>query len=380
MILPLYKAAPDTPPSRGVNGHAGLWFDKFCNQWCVENSTWTMKGRDKHNPKLEWINTLTKGKIGVELHIQESAVRLAELVDSHNGYFEVFTATSRFVTGLGRSHPIENGFAWHPTLGTPYVPGSSVKGLVRSWAKLDAEPLPGRQLRESLLGTHDKAGTLCFLDAIPVAPVSLEADVMTPHYAGWSEKDPPGDWRSPTPIPFLTTAANMPFLFAIVPTRESSDANMSTVQEWLRAALAWGGAGAKTAIGYGRFESNERETTSLRDQLRKRKEDLETSMQAERAAKEREERLATLSPTEGDIEELLNERQDKNMPEITAIIQAVESGRWAGDAMIEAARWLENRMKAEKRWKETSRKKQPAKDRDYQNTLRVMRWLRGEAS
>ena len=30
---------------------------------------------------------------------------------------------------------------------------------------------------------------------------------MTPHFAGWTEQGPPGDWLSPTPIPFLTTAA-----------------------------------------------------------------------------------------------------------------------------------------------------------------------------
>ena len=379
-MLPLYKTAADLPPSREITGHAGLWFDKFCNQWCFENSTWTMTGRDGHNPKLEWIKTLTTGKVGAGSHLQENALRLAALVESHNGHFEVFTTTSRFVTGLGRSHPIENGFAWHPTLGTPYVPGSTFKGLICSWAKLDAEPRPDKQLRERLLGTPYKAGRLCFLDAIPIAPVQLEADVMTPHYAGWSVNDPPGDWRSPTPIPFLTTAADTPFLFATIPARDISDADLSAVREWLCAALAWGGAGAKTTIGYGRFESSEHETTSLKDKLRKRKEDLKTLMQAERTAREREERLATLSPTEREIEELLNERKDRDMPEITAVIQAIESGRWTGEARTEAARWLENRMKGARRWKETSQKKQPAKDRDHQNTLLVMRWLRGEAS
>ncbi len=380
MTLPLYKAVADRPPSREVTGHAGLWFDKFCNQWRHEKSTWTMKSRDEHNPKLQWIKTLTTGKVGAAPHLQETALRLAALVESRKGHVEVFTTTSRFVTGLGRSHPIENGFAWHPTLGTPYVPGSSVKGLVRSWAKLEADPRPDKQLRERLLGTPDKAGSLCFLDAIPIAPVQLEADVMTPHYAGWSVDDPPGDWRSPTPIPFLTTAADTPFLFGVTPVRDISDADLRAVQEWLRAALAWGGAGSKTAIGYGRFESNERETTSLTDRIRKRKEARETLMQAERTARERAERLAALSPTEREIEELLNTRRDRNVPEITAIIQAVKSGRWTGDAKIEAARCLKDRMTRAKKWKETSRKKQPAKDRDYQDTLTVIRWLRGEAS
>ena len=65
------------------------------------------------------------------------------------------------------------------------------------------------------------------------------------------------------------------------------------------------------------------------------------------------------------------------MSEIIAVMQAVESGRWTGTARVEVAGWLMIRMKEEKRWKETSRKKNPARDRDHQNTLRVKGWLEG---
>ena len=36
---------------------------------------------------------------------------LAALIESRGGRWEAFTSASRFVTGLGRSHPVENGFA-----------------------------------------------------------------------------------------------------------------------------------------------------------------------------------------------------------------------------------------------------------------------------
>ncbi len=164
------------------------------------------------------------------------------------------------MTGLGRGHPIENGFAWHPTLGTAFLPGSSIKGLVRAWAKHDAEPGCDRETLNRVFGGAEDTGSVCFLDAVPIAPVQLEADVMTPHYAGWSESAPPGDWMSPTPIPFLTAAAKTSFLFAIVPRRASASPDIERVADWLKSALEWNGAGAKTAVGYGRFSRDDAKT------------------------------------------------------------------------------------------------------------------------
>ena len=262
MPRPLYDAAAREPADRESGGHAGLWFDKFCNRWRVKNGSWTMSSQNKgSNPKLDWIRTVADRPIGTGDQIDESALRLARLVHRRGGRAAIFTTEARFVTGLGRSHPVENGFAWHPTLGTPYLPGSSVKGLVRSWAEMDARPRPDAMTRGRLLGAPGKAGGMCFLDAVPIAPVRLEADVMTPHYAGWSEDDPPGDWRSPNPVPFLATAAGTSFLFGIIPCQAVVNGDLDTVSAWLRSALAWAGAGAKTAVGYGRFRHDDEQTT-----------------------------------------------------------------------------------------------------------------------
>ena len=290
MRRPLYKAIAQQPADRGDDGHAGLWFDKFCNQWridgrdphhgapqrrsggCGEQRSWTMKtrpgGGENESPKLNWIRTLAGSAVGTQEQIGESALRLMCLIHRRGGRAAVFTSDARFVTGLGRSHPVENGFAWHPTLGTPYLPGSSVKGMVRAWAKTDADPPPDRTALEHLLGKDGEAGRVCFLDAVPMAPVKLEADVMTPHYAGWSDDDPPGDWRSPKPIPFLTAAAGASFLFGLVPRRSATPEQLDTLSVWLRDALEWAGAGAKTAVGYGRFRYNEERTRDWRQRVR----------------------------------------------------------------------------------------------------------------
>ncbi len=257
MNRPLYEGVGAEPTVCPDGGHAGLWFDKFCCTWTDNRDCWDMSAEEK----LRWIKSLVHAPAGgqeqIREQIREYARRQVRMVARLGGRFSVFSTESRFVTGLGRSHPVENGFAWHPTLGTPYLPGSSVKGLLRAWAEQDTKTGADPKILGRVFGERDQVGGICFLDAVPTEPVQLAADIMTPHYAGWSPDDPPGDWRSPTPIPFLVTAEKMPFLFGFTP-RGSLPANdLEIVSGWLREALQWAGGGAKTAVGYGRFSHDD---------------------------------------------------------------------------------------------------------------------------
>lgn len=370
-LLPLYKSAVEQRPTQ-TRGHSGLWFDKFCDQWVIDRGKWTLGSR-----KIDWIQRLTRDKIGDKDQIQESASRLVRLIEHKAGRWAVSATEWRFVTGLGRSHPVENGFAWHPTLGTPYLPGSSIKGLVRAWAKRDADPKPDCATIEHLLGSRDQKGSICFLDAIPIQPVQLEADVMTPHYAGWTPDDPPGDWRSPTPIPFLVTAADTPFLFGVIARCSLAGDDLTTVSRWLNDAIACAGGGAKTAVGYGRFSKDDGKTAELERRLREDDRAREQRLQEKKKEEERDKWLQSLSPIEREIAEIIDDRQDKNAAEYTVIMQSVTRGTWTGEDKIAVARWLKTTMEREKRWKPESRKKNPAKDRDHQRTLEVKRWLDG---
>lgn len=284
MIRPLYRAASQQSVSRGANGHAGLWFDKFCDRWRVSGGSWTMSADDGGNPKLDWIRSIASDRaIGDERQIHEHALRLVRLVATRGGRVAVFKTESRFVTGLGRSHPVENGFVWHPTLGAPYLPGSSIKGLVRSWVREHAEPRPVASTVNQLLGSQGKVGDVCFLDAVPTGIVQLEADMMTPHYAGWNANEPPGDWCAPNPIPFLTTAPGARFLFSVVPRRVASTAALDALFGWLEDALAWTGGGAKVAVGYGRFRLDEGSTAEWMrrpDDEKQRRRDLQARKEA----------------------------------------------------------------------------------------------------
>lgn len=288
MPRPLYTTS-GAAYARG-DSHAGLWYDKFCDTWTVADRCWSMTtDAQGANPKLAWIQRIA-GDVGRPDLVSEAAHRQVLLAGARGGRVGVFTTESRFVTGTGRNHPVENGFAWHPTLGTPYLPGSSVKGMIRRWAEEAGEsmarivaafgPDNQRDPEHPVVTSGDGptprgAGRVIVFDAIPVKPARVEADVLTPHYANWTPEDPPGDWRSPVPVPFLVTAAGTDFLFAIVRAGSRVDAAgkdgdtdlVDDVWRWLASALGKTGGGAKTAVGYGRFARADAATRQVQQRL-----------------------------------------------------------------------------------------------------------------
>lgn len=288
--VPLYQDVqvlkrPDT-------AHRGLWYDKFCNWWSVRQGRW-----DLGNDKQKWIHTVT-GQTGDPALIDESAQRITSLVNVRSGTLLFMRTDGRFVTGLGQEHPVENGFTWHPTLGTAYLPGSSVKGLVRAWAEqweqIEKKTL-GRIFGEEEQGASKGVGSIIFFDALPLTRIRLEADIMTPHYGPYyqnREEKSPCDWYAPVPIPFLTVTSGQPFLFSIAPRRADAqgEEDLQQVKEWLIAALEWIGAGAKTAVGYGRFAVDEIKQQQYEEQR-----------EEERERQQQEATLAKMSPIEREM-------------------------------------------------------------------------------
>lgn len=263
MTRPIYKTEL-RPMYRPQESNFGLWYDKFCDQW---SEGWDGLGDEG---KKNWIASAVDGFVGEQQLIRELATRRINLLRSCQGEPMFFKTERPFVTGLGRNHPVENGFAWHHALGTPYLPGSSVKGLVRSWAASwedwPSEVQKSNEINQIFGPKNSKSnsvGSVIFLDAIPIRPIQLKGDVMTPHYAPYYQKsDPPADWHSPIPIPFLVVATGQEFLFSIMPRKSMKVQDVkdcSRAKHWLVQALEYIGAGAKTAVGYGRFKQFEPE-------------------------------------------------------------------------------------------------------------------------
>lgn len=346
-------------------------------------------------------------------------------------------ATAPFTTGLGNEHPLENGFAFLWPYGLPYLPGSGVKGVLRQAARelawnewgdskgwseekayrlrvggnpvldLEKQPVTVSMLdvlfgRETLSGESDHVrGALSFWDVVPqIEGDSLMVEIMTPHQGHYyqidKKKNPekphfqsPHESGQPTPISFLTVPPGSRFVFHVVcdlallgrlaPDLARDGRWKVLVQEAFMHAFDWLGFGAKTAVGYGAMKRDEAREAEERKKQEARARAAQEAAEAARRAKEKEAERAKMDPVERSIHEFLDNRPDKNQPEISAVIGAVKQGRWQGEEKVAVARWLKSRMQASKgEWKETSQAKRPDRDREHQNTLLVLDWLEGK--
>jgi len=176
----------------------------------------------------------------------------------------------RLVVGLGGGSVYETSMTLHHIYGIPYIPGSAVKGVTRSWVIADVfDNSEENALRNSnfieIFGNQKQHGKVIFMDAFPTEVPTIKPDVMNPHfgdyYSGNKDKNnnfiAPADYLNPVPIFFLTVE-DTPFNFFLV--AKNKDKNVFnikigdfTILEWLKKALTEHGIGAKTAVGYGYF-------------------------------------------------------------------------------------------------------------------------------
>lgn len=249
---------------------AGLWHEKFGTLWAPNYESRSNRPANyRYGAKSpEWVKELDNKRVGEPTRLTAYANQLLDLARAQGGLaFEADVAElSKFVTGIGIAHPIENGFAWHRTLGTPYLPGSGVKGLTlayaRDWLDIGMDEL--RAIFGTAIGDESKGqkkgeekaefeGAVVFFDAVPVAPPVLTAQILTPHGEG---SGAPKDAGPPKPLGFLAVKSGR-FLFALAPARGPADLRLQQCRKaryWLKGALQQIGAGAKTKSGYGRFE------------------------------------------------------------------------------------------------------------------------------
>lgn len=311
-------------------------------------------------------------------------------------------AASPFATGLGNEHPLENGFAFLTPYGLPYLPGSGVKGVIRKAAEElasgewgDAQGWDENAIR-ALFGPGEEdpdrddnpsQGALRFWDVFPQPPESsrnekplLAIEIMTPHHGAYYQGlHGPHTSEQPVPIPFLAVTAGSRFPFYVECHAGRLPENLcETWRALLDAAFAhagrWLGFGAKTAVGYGRMRDDENAVAALRD--KREKKEKEAREAEERAQREKE--LATLSPFERSIQEILAARP-KDQPELKALFNAFKSGKWQGEEKRKIAENLQAMLKESGQWREKSEKKKPEKDEPYQMTQAVLAVLGGGA-
>ncbi|PKO60587.1 MAG: type III-B CRISPR module RAMP protein Cmr6 [Betaproteobacteria bacterium HGW-Betaproteobacteria-17] len=249
--------------------------------------------------------------------------------------------------------------------------------------------------RESKDGDSDHLrGALSFWDVIPqIKGDSLTVEIMTPHQTHYYQQKldrkagdsvTPHDSGQPNPIHFLTVPPGSGFTFHVVcdtqhlarlaPALAANDRWQALLTTAFEHAFAWLGFGAKTAVGYGAMA----EDPELKQRREQAAQAVADTLRAEHAARQREAELAALPPTARAIREFLDARPDKNQTELSALFSGLKRGEWSGDVKLEIARHVEQLMRDAKKWKEKSEKKNPDKDHDYQDTLKVNAWLSGK--
>jgi CRISPR-associated protein Cmr6 len=361
MNAPLYSEARDWLSGNGAyacpaRAHHGLWFERFYAGFSQQDWSVPKPSKDGGDEvKRNWVQSVS-GAVGDAKALDNAADRLVDLIAARHGDFRCLHTDWHFVTGLGLPHPIENGFAWHPTLAVPYLGGAAVKGLLRAYLEAWEDPVDLEKLKR-WFGTAKKsdvperAGDLVFFDALPIKPPRLGCDVMTPHMGKWYElggdnpldpKVTPADWHSPVPVPF-PVVEDATLLFGIAPRRyadaeqNQATADLAAAMDGLVQALDWLGAGAKTAAGYGHMQPDNGSDTRLREALAERR--------SKRAAAKT---LEQMGPSERKVQQHLEKHPGNPAVEL---LRAIESGVFTDPETVRvAARKAQAAMQADGTW------------------------------
>lgn len=167
------------------------------------------------------------------------------------------TSLAPVICGMGERTPGENGLTLHPVYGVPFLPGTSLKGILRAWVLTQswgADWQEGGVYSRALFGQggHEGAAAVVdILDALPVPGTAMfTLDVLTPHHADYYKGGgAPLGWEGPNPVQFLAAAKAVRYRVVV----EGDPAWVTKATEWLALALAERGVGAKSRGGYGRF-------------------------------------------------------------------------------------------------------------------------------
>ena len=161
---------------------------------------------------------------------------------------------TRLFIGLAGGGMLETGCAIGHSHGAPYIPGSSIKGVVSAHVR-EVFGTNGRDIRDELFGSSapELSGLVTFHDAwwVPGSAESpLTQEIVTTHHRDYYGKD--GSTAATDfdkPIPNALVAVRGGFLFVI----EGPVDWLDLTEQMLISALSTRGIGAKTRAGYGLF-------------------------------------------------------------------------------------------------------------------------------
>lgn len=251
----------------------------------------------------------------------------------------------KLVNGLGGAHVRETALTLHPVYGVPYIPGSSLKGVMRHWfiqavfdGKEPADDLKPdkqemRRIFLDLFGSQDQKGLLQCYDGWLMDYV-IEPDILTVHFPKYySGEKAAGDNQSPVPIPFYVLSAGKLECLMTIPRNRTTQSGypvavlMDLALNSLNKALTEQGIGSKTASGYGVFATVQ-DVTEARLSVIKESIRTQRLKQAQEEEARREEAvLAAMTPAERlvyTIEHLGENESDRELSKSTLYQQVIE--------------------------------------------------------
>lgn len=250
---------------------------------------------------------------------------------------------SRFITGIGQSHPNEIGMCFDHTLGIPYIPASSLKGAVRfsnavrlaglkEFSGKDSFNDEDDSLTLSMFGGIAAKGEVVFLDAYPIKAPKMITEIINPHYGNYfdpnDKTDYPDDHHNPVPVKFLAVESGTEFCFRCV-FEKNEEIRKRAEQVFLDAF--GNGLGAKTSIGFGRFDGKQGESEMIEKESNHLEEE---KLKKQKHEEERKEKLRfeSLSPDEKRIEEIKKLIKDRSM--IGDFVKKTLEGQFSKEVFI----------------------------------------------
>ncbi len=361
---------PESEIARTPPGHRfSLYFRGWIDDWKLADHD--KKGSLKQvvegdDPNWKWMpDALVRRQT-------DMAARLGD-----DAFTTVARSTAPFVTGMGYEHPLENGFAFLNPFGLPYLPGSSIKGVLRDAARevgVD-EATIGLLFGAGNAEDAGRQGALNFWDAFPQGTFpqgNLTVEIMTPHHSGYLQNGgTPHDSEKPNPIPFLAVAPGAKFHFFVQKIGDAGDCHWKEVlKQCFTHAFDWLGFGAKTSVGYGamiedpaiaarRRQEEEARRMAEEERLRREEEARRKAEESRRRAEEEARRRAEIAAMP-EYQRVLKEAEEKlaglqsrlssldnsGFGELRGLIKRLISRAegWDHHAKCECADWIEQTL------------------------------------
>lgn len=281
---------------------------------CLENDDYVflLMPKNKQNDNNAYKEKLNKK---IDKKVQNIIGKKPTIPDTKelgNTHFKATTTYPGLLLGSGNAHELPSiegqailGFYFDYTTGLPVISGSCIKGVLRSafshWKYMaeHTELETKEEVKKLEIEIFENADT--FFDAEIIKANSdgkiLGDDFLAPHKNSKNKTYPNGDLVedelcNPAPLRFIKVLPEVTFRFDFL--LHDGMLSKSTKLKLFQDILADLGLGAKTNVGYGKFQNFEKHDTkeekALEELEKKRKKEQEDKQKEDEAQKRKQEK------------------------------------------------------------------------------------------